>query len=52
MIYLDYVEFFEKINYYYFVNNYYISNFTEADLDPAIKKAIFPVGPAASTLQQ
>lgn len=52
MIYLDYVEFFEKINYYYFVNNYYISNFTEADLDPAIKKAIFPVGPAANTLQQ
>lgn len=45
MIYLDYVEFFEKINYYYFVNNYYIANFTEKDLDPAFKQAIIPLIP-------
>lgn len=43
MIYLDYVEFFEKINYYYYVNGYYIANFTDKDLDPKIKNAIFPV---------
>lgn len=42
MIYLDYVEFFERINYYYYVNGYYIANFTEKDLDPKIKNAIFP----------
>lgn len=45
MIYLDYVEFFEKINYYYYVNGYYIANFTEEDLDPKIKNAIFPIIP-------
>ena len=48
MIYLDYVEFFEKINYYYFTNNYYFANFTEEDLDPTFKEAITPIVPTTT----